>query len=133
MALLPGWKIDHNKSLPVNAAADVTEGQVGKLTALDTADICGAGEMPAGVFPRTVDISEDGARTELVRGNYAVCIAAAAISSFSIPLTTAASGTVTPCTADQEPIVGYPITLQATVNGHVLVDLAQLGSFYATT
>lgn len=130
MATLPGWKINHEKSLPVDAAADVTEGQVGKLTAVDTADVCGAGEMPAGVFPRDVDISEDGTRTELVRGDYAVCLAAAAISSLTVPLTTAATGTVTPCTANNDPIVGYPITLQSTVGGYVLVDLSALGTYY---
>lgn len=133
MSVLPGWKINYDKSLPVDAAADVTEGQVGKLTAVDTADVCGAGEMPAGVFPRTVDISEVGARTELVRGDVAVCIAAAAISSLTVPLTTAATGTVTPCTSDQQPIVGYPLTLQSSVGGYVLVDLSQLGGYYATT
>lgn len=133
MATLPGWNINYDKSLPVNASEDVTEGQIGKLTAVDTAAVCGAGEMPAGVFPRTVDISEDGARTELVRGDVAVCIAAAAITSLSVPLTTAATGTVTPCSSDQQPIVGYPLTLQASVGGYVLVDLAQLGGYYATT
>lgn len=130
MATSPGWKIDHAKSIAVNAAVDVTEGQIGKLTAADTANVCGAGEMPAGVFPRDVDISEDGARTELVRGRYAVCLAAAAITDIALPLTTAATGTVTPCTTDLDPIVGYPITLQATVGGQVLVDLSALGTYY---
>ena len=131
MATLPGWKIDHKKSIAVDSASDVSEGQVGKLTAVDTADVCGAGEMPAGVFPRDVDISEDGARTELVRGDVAVCIAAAAISSLTTPVKAAASGTVTPCTTDQDIIVGMPLTTQATVGGYVLVDLSLMGSYYA--
>lgn len=130
MGTQPGWKINYQKNLPVDAAADVTEGQIGKLTAVDTADVCGAGEMPAGVFPRDVDISEDGTRTELVRGDVAVCLAAAAISDLTIPLTTAATGTVTPCTANNDPIVGYPLTLQSTVGGYVLVDLSALGTYY---
>jgi hypothetical protein len=130
MGLLPGWNIDHNKSLAVDVATDVAEGQIGKLTAVDTAAICGAGEMPAGVFPRSVDYSEVGGRTELVRGNHAVCIAAAAISSITTPLTTAADGEVTPCTTNNDPIVGYPLTLQSTVGGYVVVDLSALGTFY---
>jgi hypothetical protein len=133
MGTLPGWKIDHKKSIAVDASEDVTEGQVGKLTAESTAAVCGAGEMPAGVFPRTVDISEDGARTELVRGDVAVCLAAAAISDLTIPVTTAASGTATPCTVDQEVILGMPLTLQSTVGGTFLVDLTLMGSYYATT
>ena len=130
MATIVGWKIDHNKSIAVDAAADVSEGQIGKLTAEATAAVCGAGEMPAGVFPRDVDISEDGTRTELVRGGQAVCIVAAAVTNIALPLTTAASGTVTPVTADLDPIVGYPLTLQATVGGYVLVDLSALGTYY---
>lgn len=133
MGTQPGWKIDHKKSIPVFAANDVVEGQVGKLTSEYIADICGAGEMPAGVFPRSVDISEVGALTELVRGDQAVCIAAAPIVSLTIPLKAAAAGAVTPCTTDQDIIVGMPLTLQTTINGHVTVDLTLMGSYYATT
>lgn len=133
MAVIPGYKINHEKSLPVTLSEDVTQWQIGKLTAVDTAAVCGAGEMPAGVFPETVDISEDGTSLELVRGDFIPCLAAAAITNINVPLTTAASGTVTPCTTDQQPIVGKPITLQSTVGGLVLVDLTLLGSYYATT
>jgi len=133
MATLPGWKIDHKKSIAVDASEDVTEGQVGKLTAESTAAVCGAGEMPAGVFPRDVDISEDGARTELVRGDVAVCKVAAAVSSLTTPVKAAANGAVTPCDTDQDIIVGMPLTLQSTVGGYVPVDLTLMGSYYATT
>jgi hypothetical protein len=133
MAVIPGYKINHAKSTPVDLSEDVTQWQVGKWSALDTAAVAGAGEMPAGIFPESVDISEDGTRLELVRGDLVPCIVAAAVSDLDVPLTTAASGTVTPCTTDQDPIVGKPITLQSTVGGLVLVDLSLLGSYYATT
>jgi len=130
MATQPGWKINHDKSIPVTLAADVTEGQVGKITALDTADVCGAGAVPRGVFARDVDISEDGTRSELVTGDIAVCKIAAAVTNIALPVMSAAAGTVTPVTANNDIIVGYPLTLQSTVGGYILVDLSALGTFY---
>jgi len=130
MATQPGWKINYNTTIPVTLAADVSECQVGKLTALNTADVCGDGDVPRGVYSRDVDISEDGTRSELVTGDVAVCLCAAAITDITKPVKAAAAGTITPVTTDKDIIVGYPITLQATVGGYVLVDLKTLGTFY---
>lgn len=130
MALLPGWKIDYCKSVAVDLAADVSEGQVLKLTAANTADVCGAGDVPAGLASRDVDISEDGTRSELVRGDIGVAIVAAAITDITLPVKAAADGTVTPCTTNNDIIVGKPLTLQSTVGGYVLLDLSTLGTYY---
>ena len=130
MSLLPGWKIDYSKSQAVTLAADVTEGQVLKLTATDTADVAGAGDIPAGVAPYDVDISEDETRLGMVRGNIAVCAVAAAITDLDIPVKTGAAGTVTPCDTDKDPVVGKPLDTQSTVGGYVRVDLSTLGTYY---
>ncbi len=130
MAVTYGWKINYEKNIPVTLAADVSEGQVGKLTGADTADVCGSGDVPRGVFFRDVDISEDGTNGEMMTADFAVCTVAAAVSSITLPLKAAAAGTVTPVTANNDIIVGFPMNLQATTGGQVLVDLSQIGTFY---
>lgn len=131
MGFKQGWKIDENRSVPVTISADVAEGQIGKLTAEGVAAICGAGEMPAGVFPEDRDVSEGETETQLVRANIGVSAAAAAVSSLTTPVKAAAAGTVTPCTTDQDIIVGMPLNAQATVGGDVKIDLTLMGSYYA--
>ena len=130
MGVAYGWKRDNSKNVPVDAAVDVTEGQVGKITAEDTGNICGAGEVPRGVYFVDVDISEDGTRTQLQTDGIAVCTCAAAITDITLPVMAAASGTVTPVTANNDIIVGYPLNLQSTVGGQVSVDISTLGTFY---
>lgn len=124
-----GWKYKHESDVPVDAAVDVSIGQVGKITAEGVGNICGAGEVPRGVYFRDVDISEDGARTELMTEGVAVCTCAAAITDITLPVMAAASGTVTPVTANNNIIVGYPLNT-AAINESVSVDLSALGTFY---
>ena len=128
-AVLQGWKIDRKHNIPVTLSADVTEGQIGKITANDTAAVCGAGEVPRGVYFRDVDISEDGTAGELMTSGVAVCIAAAAITDITLPVMAAATGTVTPVTANNDIIVGLPLNTAAS-GSLVAVDLKLLGSFY---
>lgn len=129
MADLYGWKIDHQESIPVTIAVDVTEGLVGKLTAADTAALCGAGETPAGFFQRTIDVSEGVTRTELVKGPQCIGRVAAAVAINEYVMT-AASGTVTPVTANNDIIVGRALAAQSTVGGFVPLDTSMFGSFY---
>ena len=125
-----GWKIEHEYNIPVTLAADVTAGQVAKITATDTGNVCGSGEVPRGVYFRDVDISEDGTRGEIMTKGVASCLCAAAITDISLPVKAAASGTVTPVTSNNDIIVGYPLNTQAVVGGFVSVDLTALGTFY---
>lgn len=129
MALKQGWKINYDTTVAVDVAADVSEGQLGKLTAESTAAIAGAGDTPAGWFSRDIDISEDGTRTELVRGDEVVGIAAAAVT-INAKVKAAASGTVTPCTDDGDIIAGVALSAQGTVGGDVLIDPTLMGSYF---
>ena len=132
MATRKDWKIDHSKDLAGTFAADVSEGQVIKLTAERTFDVAGAGDIPAGVAFRDVDISEDGAKGEIMRSHIAVIPCAAAITDITLPVKVAAAGTCTPVTADLDVILGKPLNLQSTVGGDVAVDLTLMGSFYGS-
>ncbi len=126
MATAKGWVINHNKSIPVTMAAAITEGQVLKLTGEGTADVCGAGDTPAGVAQRAFASGDNG---EIVKGDIAVLYGAAAITVGAL-LMAAAAGTVTPVTANNDIIVGRALSTQATVGAQVSVDLALLGSYY---
>jgi hypothetical protein len=134
MATKKGWKINYDTNIAVTVASDVSEGEVMKWTSEGVAETCGAGEMPAGVAIEDRDVSEGETSTSLARGpSIAVVAAAAAVTDLMIPLKVAASGTCTPCTADQDIILGMPLALQATVGGDVPVDLTLMGTYYATT
>lgn len=124
-----GWKIEHEKNIPVNAAVDVSIGQVGKITGESVGDICGSGDVPRGVYFRDVDISEDGARTELMTRGIAVVTCSTAITDITLPVKAAASGTVAPVAANNDIIVGMPLNT-ALINESVSIDLAPLGTFY---
>jgi len=124
-----GWKIEHDANIPVDVAVDVTIGQVGKITAEGIGDVCGAGEVPRGVYFRTVDISVDGTRAELMTKGTALVTCAAAITDITLPVMAAAAGTVTPVTANNDIIVGMPLNT-ALINESVSIDLAPLGTFY---
>lgn len=130
MATKKGWLIIEKESIPVTIAADVAEGQVGKITAENTASVAGAGDVPRGVFSRDMDVSEGETNTELVTSKIAVVQCAAAITDITLPVMVAAAGTCTPVTANNDIILGMPLNLQATVGGDVAVDLSTMGTFY---
>lgn len=130
MALKKGWKINYERNIPVIYGADVTEGQVVKWSAEGAVAVCGAGEMPAGVAPTTLDISEVGAEGEIVTDQIAVVPAAAEIASLLIPVMVGAAGTCTPVTADGDIVLGMPLNLDATVGADIQVDLKLMGSYY---
>lgn len=132
MATKKGWLINERQNLAVDIAADVSEGQVAKLTAENTAAICGAGEVPIGVFHEDRDVSELETRTSVVRDREAVCAAAASIAVGDY-LKPAANGTVTPTTTGGDVLIGKALSAQTTVGGDVIVDLALCGAQYSTT
>jgi hypothetical protein len=128
MANSQGWKVDFDSAIPITSFdADITEGQVLKLTGIATADVCGAGEVPVGVAYRDFSSGDSG---EAIAKHVAVCYAAASITVNDL-LKSAAAGQVTPVTADQDVIVGRALSTQTTVNGAVSVDLSLLGTYYA--
>ena len=134
MADLQGWK--YNKQDDVMAvihAADVTEGNLLAVSDASTSPmttaIAGAGEVPVGATPQTVDISEDGTRGTAVRNGWAPLTAAAAVTDCTLPVKCAASGQVTPVTTTLDVVVGYPLHT-ASSGSIVLVDLKNMGTFY---
>ena len=134
MAVTKGWQYTPGKDTrPVILATDVTESNVLTITVDTTTPvtvgICGAAGVPYGVTPKTVDISEDGAQQTAVRDGIVVCIAAAAVTDLTIPLTTAASGQVTPCTVNNQIVLGKPLNL-AALGEQVSVDLSTMGTYY---
>ena len=127
MATLVGWNIDRRFSRKITLTEDVSEGQL----VLASGAVAGAGEVAAGVVDRDVDISEDGTTAEIHAGGTMVSAVAAAVSDLTIPLKVAASGTVTPCTTDQDYYIGWPRETQSTVGGYVSYDWQP--GYYATT
>ena len=120
-------------TLAVQVGADVTIRTLATIsdasTNPPTVTTAGAGEAPFGVFEESVDYSEDGGRTTVIRNGLVVLTAAAAITDVTVPLKAAASGQVTPCDTDLDKIVGYPIN--TTDSGDlVTVDLKLMGSIY---
>lgn len=137
MAVLQGWNYDEGKETkPVIYSADCTEGLVYKKSDASTVPMTvvvgTAGAMPFGVCPKTLDISEDGARGRVVVDGFAPLVLAAAVTDTDVPVKLAANGQVTPCDTDQDIIVGMP-QHTAESGSIVLVDLALMGSFYALT
>lgn len=137
MAELQGWKFIYGQDTkPVIYSADCTEGLLYKKSDASTSPmtvvVCTAGAKPYGVAPETRDISEVGSRGTVVVKGLVPLTAAAAITETDTPVKAAASGQVTPCTADQDIIVGYP-EHTAESGSIVLVDITLMGSFYATT
>lgn len=134
MAVLQGARYDQTyDTWAVQVAGDVTEATLAKISDASTEPVtvtsCGAGEVPYGVFEETVDYSEDGGRTSVVRGGIVYLTAAAAITDATLPVKAAASGQVTPVDTDLDVIVGYPLHT-ASSGAIVAVDLKLMGSFY---
>jgi hypothetical protein len=129
MAISRGWIIDHRFNIPVTLSEDVTEGQIGKLTAEGAASVCTSGDQPAGVFFRTVDISEDGTAGELMTRGIARCLCGGTIV-MNTPVKADDAGAVTPCTAEGDIIIGYPLNAEDTAGAYVSIDLAALGATY---
>lgn len=134
MAVLQGWTFKYGRdTMPVIYSADCTEGLLYKqsddTTSPMTVVVCTAGALPRGAAPETRDISEVGARGTLVKNGLVPLTAAAAVTDTDVPLKAAASGQVTPCTTNNDIIVGYA-QHTAESGSIVLVDLAQMGSQY---
>lgn len=131
MADMQGWDIDHNANNPVVLDNDVTRGQIGKLTATGTrtADVAGAGDMPAGVFFIDVDISEDGTNSSLMTSRLAVVkVGATAVTDKAIPVKPAALGVAIPATTDLDWCIGWPQHLAGTGEDlQIRVQVVQYG------
>lgn len=117
----------------VTCDADCTPRVLAKIsdasTNPPTVTVCGAGEAAIGVYTETLDISADGARSQIVKTGLVLLTAAAAITDASLPVKAAASGQVTPVTTDLDYIVGKP-THTCDSGDLVQVDLSLLGSYY---
>ena len=117
----------------VQVGGDVTIRTVAKISDASTnpctVTTCGAGENPYGVFEESVDYSEDGGRTSVIRNGIVVVTAAAAITNCTLPVKAAASGQVTPVTTNNDIIVGYPLHT-ADSGDLIAVDLKLMGGFY---
>ena len=134
MSDLQGWIYDPvYDTKPCIYAADIAEGNVLAIsdatTSPMTVAIAGAGDVPVGVAPRTMDISEDGARGAMVTHGQVPILLAAAVTDATLPVMTAATGTGTPVTANNDVILGYPQTTKA-ISTICLVDIHLMGSFY---
>jgi hypothetical protein len=129
-----GWRVDTYKA--VTLSGDCTKGLVATIsdasTNPPTVTDAGAGEMPEGVYTETVDVSEEGYRSQVATEGLVVCTAAAAVTDTTVPLKCAASGQVTPCDTDQDVIIGKA-THTCDSGDLVQIDLALMGSYYATT
>jgi hypothetical protein len=120
-------------TLAVLVAGDVAKQTVAVISSAATrpatVTTAGAGEVPYGVFEETVDYSEDGGRTSVIRNGIVMLTAAAAITDVNVPLKAAASGQVTPVTANNDVIVGK--ALYTADSGDIIaVDLKLMGSYY---
>ena len=106
------WLIDYDRTRELTFTADADEGKL----YTQAGALCGSGEIPYGPAIRDIDISEEGASGEVAQGTVHVGFAAAAVvaGNFVMP---AASGTLTPVTADKDYYVGIAIDAQSTVGG----------------
>jgi hypothetical protein len=134
MAVLQGARYEQKyDTLTAQVGGDVVKGTVAVVssgaTYPMTVTTAGAGGVPVGVFEETVDYSEDGGVTSLIRGGLVPLTAGAAVTDITLPVKCAATGTVTPVTANNDVIVGYPLHTAAS-GAIVLVDLKVMGSFY---
>ena len=134
MSDLQGWIYDEIRDTkPCIYAADISEGQPlavsDATTSPMTVAVAGAGDVPVGVAPRTLDILEDGARGQMVFNGQAPILLAAAVTDATLPVMTAAAGTATPVTANNDVILGMPQTTKV-ISTIVLVDLKLMGSYY---
>ena len=120
----------------VQVGADVTKATFVTISDATTDPItvttAGAGEVVIGVFEETVDYSEDGGRTSIIRNGFVPMATGAAITDTTVPVKSDANGLPTPCTTDQDNIGGVP--MQTADSGDTaLIDLKLMGSYYATT
>ncbi len=129
MATLSGWKIDYDSNLAGTVATDVTIGQVLAEPTEDNFAVGGVGDVPRGVTFKTIDISEDGDDIAVMTKGTAVIPIGAAIVNMNLPVKLGANGTVVPCSANNDIIVGMPGRLESSVGNVIPVELA-IGGFY---
>lgn len=132
--MIPGSRYNPTyDTYAVQVAGDVTEATFATISDATTEPItvatAGAGAAVIGVFEETVDYSEDGGRTSLIRNGLVPMATGAAITDSTIAVKSDASGKPTPCDTDLDAIGGMPL-YTCDSGDTVLIDLKLMGSIY---
>jgi hypothetical protein len=132
--MIPGSRYDQtHDTWAVQVAGDVTKQTFAKISDATTEPVtvttAGAGEAVYGVFEETVDYSEDGGRTTVIRNGLVAMPTGAAVTDATIPVKSDASGKPTPCDTDLDAVGGMPM-YTVDSGDTVLVDLKLMGSIY---